>query len=62
MQPLEMCTRDNCLIHHLLKVNGANPSCLLLHLVHTLLGQVEVGLQMVSHHGKPQDTHQYDGP
>lgn len=54
--------RDNCLIHHLLKVNGANPSCLLLHLVHTLLGQVEVGLQMVSHHGEPQDTHQDDGP
>lgn len=32
------------LIHHLLQVNGTYASRLLLHLVHTLLGQVEVGL------------------
>lgn len=48
--------------HHLLKVDGANPPRLLLHLVHALLSQVEVGLQVVSHHGEPQHAHQHDDP
>lgn len=48
--------------HHLLKVDGANPPRLLLHLVHALLSQVEVGLQVVSHHGEPQRAHQHDDP
>lgn len=52
----------NYFTHHLLQVNGTYPPRLLLHLVHTFLGQVEVGLQMMSHHGESEHTHQYDGP
>lgn len=59
------CNKDcfiSYFIHHLLQVNGTYPPRLLLHLLHTLLGQVEVGLQMMSHHSEPEYTHQYDGP
>lgn len=48
--------------HHLLQVHSTYPSSFLLHLIHTLLGQVEVSLQVMSHHSKPQHTHQYDRP
>lgn len=48
--------------HHLLQVDSADAAGLLLHLLHGLPGQVEVGLQVVAHHGQPQSAQQQDGP
>lgn len=55
-------TRKKNKNYHLLQIYSTYPPCFFLHLVHALLGQVEVGLQMTSHHGKPEYTHQYDDP